>query len=90
MGVRVPCRELGLRFKQRGKSMTRQALTPERGIQGFADRVFDMFARPAEVELHANPLGPGIERGRGELRSDVVSEHPNAATTEQLKSGHGE
>lgn len=52
--------------------MPRQALTSERPIEGFADRVIDRFAGPTEVEQHAIPVGPMVEGRRDELRSVVA------------------
>lgn len=36
--------------------MKRQALTPERAVEGFADRVVNRFPGPTEVEQHAMPV----------------------------------
>ena len=52
--------------------MPRQALTPERPVERFADRVVDRLPGPTEIEQHAIPVGPVVERRRGELRAVVA------------------
>ena len=52
--------------------MTREALASQAAVEGFADAVVDGFSRPTEVKLYAVPVGPVIERRRGELRPVVA------------------
>lgn len=52
--------------------MTREALTSEGAIERFADAIVDGFARATEVELHAIPVRPMIQRRRGELRAVIA------------------
>ncbi len=50
-----------LRFGERGKSMSRQALTSQAVVAGLADAVVDGLG---EIELHVIPVRQGVE-GRG-------------------------
>jgi hypothetical protein len=52
--------------------MTREALTSERAVEGLTDAVVHGFPGSADVELHAIPVRPVIERRRGELGTVVA------------------
>jgi hypothetical protein len=75
--VRPPAREFSRGLTQRGKPMTREALTSERAIEGFAHTVVDRLTRSAEVELDAIPVGPVIEgRRRALCRLPCIAGRP--------------
>ena len=52
--------------------MHREALSPERAVEAFADAVFDRFAGPGKVEQHLILVGQVIEGGGGELRPIIA------------------
>ena len=54
--------------------MTREALTSERAVEGVADAVVHWLARAAEVQAHAIPVCPVIQRCRSELGA-IVAPH---------------
>ena len=54
-------------FREGCEPMTRETLTPQAPVERLADAVVHRLARPTEVELHAVPVRPVIERGRREL-----------------------
>jgi len=65
--VRPPAIENLLGLGDRGKPMLREALAPQRAVEGLDEAVVPRRPRPTEVELDVIPVRPGIEGPRGEL-----------------------
>jgi len=66
--VRPPVVENWLGLGEGGKPILREALAPERAIEGLDQAVVPGFAGATEVELDLILVGPGIEGARSELR----------------------
>jgi len=56
----------------REKVVLRKALSPEGAVERLVHRVVRRFPAPAEVEGNVLPVGPGVQRDRGELRPLVA------------------
>ena len=65
--VLLPRGERLLGLGEIDKPMHREALSPQRAIEGCADAVVDRFAWPGKVETCVVPIRPLIEGGGGGL-----------------------
>ena len=59
------------RFSKGEKPILIQALLAQSAVKAFDESIVSRLARPAELELHAVTMGPGVERLRDKFAAVV-------------------